>query len=141
MLRRVSLGLGILVLIGAALVLRERSEGKRWRFNHGHGYWSVHELVPMPRGFYERFGHYERFYDGPVDLGLVWDFSVAPGGRYAALAREGWLLLYDRQTGTIDTLVAGEPDERGFSWGTSAQTLRIRVAGGRDTIVHLGREP
>ena len=110
-----AIAMGIALLAGVGWVVLVRSENHRWRFNHGDGYWSVHELVPNRRGFWERFGHYERLYDGAVDLGLVERFSVAPAGAYAAFARGGCVLLYDRNAGTIDTVTSGGSDPPEFA--------------------------
>ena len=141
MLRAVLLGAAILLVLLVALVARERITRERWRSNPGHGYWSVQELVPNSRGSWERFAHYERLFDGRVDLGLVWGHSVSPNGSFAVLERDGVVLVYDRQQGVVDTVASGQVDEGGFRWDAAAKTLGFKLATGRGTVVRLASRP
>jgi len=141
MLRPLTIVVVLLLLAVSVWILYERSENERWRFDHGHRYWSVREVVPMPRWWFESLAHYERLYDGPVDLGLVWGFSIAPNGSYAALERNGLVLLYDRRGMTIDTLAAGDVSLGGYTWDLSAGRLRVSLSGARDTVVQLRQRP
>ncbi len=92
----------------------------------GQGYHIAHVAEANPPGTIEEFAHYTDLYCGFRRLGRVGHFDISPSGRYAALADDGELRLFDRRFGRIYQIIDGAfalPSH--FEWDEGGAMLAI----------------